>query len=187
MTTPVKVKLVGQELLDFVAGREPTNEIITEAGYCKVVKDKTTHEPRIQVNKMAFLTALSEATGAIPTTKRSTALRPRSYMLKPSKTNGSLVISVGYLKEVGGTDGSYYKVSPDAESGAILLTLASEEEAAAARALEALEASEPEPQGGEPAAAPACVPGANVVTAPAGSALLDASAAAAAAPLPVAV
>jgi len=181
MTTPAKVKLVGQELLDFVAGREPTNEIITEAGYCKIVKDKNTHEPRIQVNKMAFLTALSEATGAIPTAKRSTVLRPRSYMLKPSKTNGSLVISVGYLKEVGGTEGSYYKVSPDAESGAILLTLASEEEAAAARALEVLDA---EPA---PAAAPACVPGANVVTAPAGSALLDASAAAAAAPLPVAV
>jgi len=179
MTTPVKVKLVGQELLDFVAGREPTNEIITEAGYCKIVKDKATHEPRTQVNKMAFLTALSEATGAIPTTKRSTALRPRSYMLKPSKTNGSLVISVGYLKEVGGTDGSYYKVSPDAESGAILLTIATEEETLAARALEALEAVD--------LPAPACVPGANVVTAPAGSALLDASAAAAAAPLPVAV
>lgn len=139
-TTKKYPRLTGAALSAAANGRPVDAQLLLECGYAKYATNKKTGELQLSLSEKAFLKALLVANSITPAPERKTSappLRPRSYVVKPGKTNGAVVISVGYLREIGGDRDSFLKVVPTAGENGVMelrLILISEEEAAEMKA-----------------------------------------------------
>lgn len=175
-------RLVGADLVAAANGREPTTQLMISCGYSKVAKAKD-GTLRTQVQQKAFFKALLLANSVVPAPERHKSQppeRPRSYVARASKANGSVVISTGYIREIGGDRDSIVKIVPltveaDGVAGLQLLLIDEEEAAVLKAAVEAAGSEDGDEDEDDEAESPV------------NSGLLSAAVAAANAPLPVAV
>lgn len=141
-------RLTGAELLERVRGKSPSNELAIACGYSKTVKGKD-GTIKTAVQRTAFLTAITVASGATEAPERKRTAPPqrvRSYVAKSSGSNGSVVVSVGYLQEIGCERESFFKIIPlpatPGQAPGLTLQVITAEEAEALRAAVAAEEGE---------------------------------------------
>jgi hypothetical protein len=121
-------KLQGQELLDYVAANSGLDEkeLVTGAGFFTEITDKD-GQPRSQVHIKAFYQELALAKGLIdPSTAGRTEKNGRpgkslSYCLRSNPNTGNVVLTRGYIEQIGVTGGDRVTVEVIQETGEIVL------------------------------------------------------------------
>jgi hypothetical protein len=120
-------RLTGQELLTFAQANEglPIDELIKGAGYCReIVGDEG--DVKIQINRQPFWQALAIAQGivTVPSIKASPKTgktRSKGYRVKSNDKSGNIVITGGYLNEIGGKPGEYFRLEVVEETNELVV------------------------------------------------------------------
>lgn len=123
-------RLEGTDLLAYLEAAEEgltTAQLAQGAGYYKTFTSED-GSFKIQINEKPFLFATARAQGLLPALAankpKNVTGKARAYRLKSAEKGGAVVVSGGYLEEIGIQPGQYVHVEAVKEAGELVLSLA---------------------------------------------------------------
>jgi hypothetical protein len=120
-------RLTGPELLAYAQDNEgqPIDDLIKGAGYYREVTGED-GDVKIQINRQPFWQALAIAQGIVKVSAARTVssggkTRARKYRVKSNDKSGNIVITGGYLEEIGGRPGEYFRLEIVEDTGELVV------------------------------------------------------------------